>query len=137
MTEEAPKSLDLVALAEWKARCMISPVKFHEKLNRNEPVDFEFSTRFRGHPWVETSIREGWDKELRGHLRYAIKRRILDGKPFHIIEDLMPDKKWIEAARSDAQRYALAAEWRGKQAPSADTQALAASVARLLKRTAP
>jgi len=122
----------LVALAAFKARCFVSPVHHHEKLGRNEPVDFAFSTRFRGHPWVEASIKEGWDNDLRGHLRMAVKQRILSGQPYDNIESLMPDKEWIAARQHDAKRYRLAAEWRASKAAPVDRASIEASLQRLL-----
>lgn len=125
---------NLVALAEWKASCFVCASARNPKTGKFEPIGFEFSNRFRGHPWVEASIREGWDKELRSHLRFTVKRRILEGKPFEMIEALMPNKEWADAARKQAKRFALAKEDRDKQSPPAGAANLERITSRLLKK---
>lgn len=104
----------MIEKAEWKARCFVSPMRFVPALGRKEPLDFEWHQRFRGHPWVEQSITEDWQRELRTAVRWAIKQNILTGKPYDIIEDLMPPAKWVENTKFHAARYMRAAQWREK-----------------------
>lgn len=131
MTEQQQ---NIVSIAEWKAANFVCASARNPKTGKYEPIGFEFAIRFRGHPWVEASEREGWAKELRSHLRHTVKRRILEGKPYDVIEDLMPDKAWIEAARKQAERYAAAAAYRDQQQPPASAQNLDAAVRRIFKR---
>lgn len=67
---------------------------------------------FRDHPTVKQAEREGWGRELRSHCVMAVTRAMFAGRPHHVIESLMPDAKWIDHTRQNAERYALAKEWR-------------------------
>jgi hypothetical protein len=133
---ETTTDTEIVRDAEWKAACFVCKTEHNPKTGRQEPIGFEFSMRFRGHPWVEQAEREGWAKELRSHLRWIVKRRILEGKPYSKIEDLMPDRKWVEAARAQAERYAKAKEWRDQQPEPPEANRLEAAVRRLIGNAA-
>jgi hypothetical protein len=84
----------------------------HGVTGKMEPASGEFSSRFAVHPWCREATTEGWAKELRSHLVLTVKRRIMTQAPFHIIEELMPPKEWVDNAKHNAQRYAASAKWR-------------------------
>jgi hypothetical protein len=133
--------------AEWLAACFVCDTEHNQKTNRREPIGFKFSARFRGHPWVEQAEREGWGKELRSHLRHAVKIRIIgemakNNPDINVnlivpsISDVMPNKAWIDAAREQAERYAKAAAWRATQPEPPEAARLEAAVRRLIGRDA-
>lgn len=100
------------SLADFKARCFVNGVHRHSKSGKVEPIGGQFAERFLSHPWVRDSIKEGWDRELRGHLIQAVKIRIMRGEQIGGIEGLMPDQKWISDAKRQAEIFRKAAEWR-------------------------
>lgn len=104
-------------LADYKARCFVNGAARHAATGNFEPITANFHERFLSHPWVRDSITEGWDRELRGHLTRVAKLRYMRGEPVGDIEALMPDKKWVEQARKDAERYSKAAQWRKANVP--------------------
>jgi len=106
--------IERVRRAEFEAACFVCAMEHNAKTGKREPIGFAFSQRFRSHPWVEQSEREGWANELRGHLRQVVKGCVLAEKPYGDINELMPDKSWVEAARTQAKRYAEAKAWRDK-----------------------
>lgn len=128
--------VNLVALAEWKAANFVCHSERNPKTGKFEPLGFQFSIRFRGHPWVEASEREGWAKELRSHLRHTVKRRILEGKTYENIEDLMPSKEWVSAAKKQAERFAKAKAYRDAEVPPVSAESLERLVGRLISRSA-
>src|SRR5690606_8557197 len=105
---------DYLKTVDFRARCFVNGTVKNPKTGKDEPRSGHWSSTCRGHPWVEASIKEGWDRDLSQHVIMAVKRRILQDKPFHVIEELMPDPKWIESVRYHAERYRKAAEWRAK-----------------------
>lgn len=112
-------------LADHRARCFVNGVRKHSVSGKFEPATAEFHNRFLSHPWVRDSIKEGWDRELRGHLILTCRRLLMSGDSLHDVESLMPSKSWVDYERVNAKRYRAAAEWRAKQgAPSIDPQGL-------------
>lgn len=99
-------------LADYKARCFVNGARRHGATGNWEPISGNFHDRFLSHPWVRESITEGWGRELRMHLIHTAKMKLLREEPLSDIECLMPDKKWVEEAKNDADRYRKAAEWR-------------------------
>jgi hypothetical protein len=98
-----------------------------DKQGHTIPASGEWSDRFLSHPWVRDSVKEGWARDLRGHVIQRVKRlhmqRDAARKAYDVsirsvrdsvpsIEDLMPDKDWMERRREDASREAQAKEWR-------------------------
>ena len=98
-----------------------------DKEGKTIPASGEWSDRFWNHPWARQSTAEGWARDLRAHVIQRVKRlhmqrdagnrrpvvslrTVLDAVPS--IEELMPDKDWIEARRKDAAREAEAKRWR-------------------------
>lgn len=104
-------------LADYRARCFVNGAARHAKTGNFEPITGNFHERFLDHPWVRASIVEGWDRELRMHLIRVAKISYTRGLPVGDIEDLMPDKQWIEKAQKEAERYRKAGEWRNKNVP--------------------
>jgi hypothetical protein len=99
-------------LADYRARCFVYGMRRHGITGKMEPASGEFASRFATHPWCREAITEGWAKDLRSHLVMTVKRRIMLGKPYGIIEELMPNREWVDAAKQNAARYRSAAEWR-------------------------
>jgi hypothetical protein len=136
-----------IRYAEWLAASFVCETQHNPKTNRMEPLGFEFSKRFRGHPWVEQAESEGWGKELRGHLRHVIKIRIIGemakgNTDINVnlivpnISEVMPNKAWVDAAREQAKRYAAAKAWRDTQPEPADAARLEAALRRLIGKAA-
>ena len=105
---------DYLKTVDFRARCFVNGTVKNPKTGKDEPRSGHWSSTFRGHPWVEASIKEGWDRDLSQHVIMAVKRRILQDKPFHVLEELMPDAKWVQRVRYHAARYKAAEEWRAK-----------------------
>jgi len=104
-------------LADYQARCFVNPMRKHGKSGKWEPVGYEFADRFLVHPWVRESVTEGWDKELRGVLIAEVRRRIIHGESYGIIEELMPPKKWVDDAKHFAARCRKATDWQNQHMP--------------------
>ena len=103
--------------ADFRARCFVNGAARHAATGNFEPITANFHERFLSHPWVRDSIAEGWDRELRGHLVHVARLKLMRKEQLHDIEALMPDKKWVEQARTDAVRYRKAADWRKANRP--------------------
>lgn len=103
---------DYLKTVDFRASCFVNGTVRNLKTGRDEPHSGHWSSAFRGHPWVEQSISEGWGRDLRQHVIQAVKRRIMAEKPFHDVEGLMPDPKWVAGARTQAAKYAASAKWR-------------------------
>lgn len=103
--------------ADYDARCWVQGSKRY-RLNdgtyRTDPIVGNFHARFQEHPWVREAIAEGWDRDLRGHIVFAVRKHIMaGGHPAALtIESLMPPKEWIEAAKDQARRANEAEQWR-------------------------
>lgn len=96
----------------YRAACFVSGSAMHKATKRHEPLAGEWHQRFRGHPWVEASIKEGWARDLRMHVKAEVVQRMLREQDYGDIASLMPDAKWVEEARKQAERERLAREWR-------------------------
>lgn len=98
-----------------------------DKQGNTIPASGEWSDRFLSHPWVRQSSNEGWARDLRSHVIQRVKRlhmqRDAARKHYDVsirtvrdsvpnIEELMPDKEWVERRREDARKEAQAKEWR-------------------------
>lgn len=100
-----------------------------DRQGKTIPASGEWSDRFLSHPWVRQSANEGWARDLRAHVIQRVKtlhmqrdaarkhydvsiRTVRDSVPN--IEDLMPDKEWIERRREDARRETEAKAWRNQ-----------------------
>ena len=103
---------DYLKTVDFRARCFVNGTVKNPKTGKDEPHSGHWSRSFRGHPWVEQSISEGWGRDLRQHVIAAVKRRIMSGQSFGAVEELMPDAKWVESVRRHAAAYAEAAKWR-------------------------
>lgn len=103
--------------ADYLARCFVNGAARHAATGNFEPITANFHERFLSHPWVRDSIKEGWDRELRMHMTSVAKIKLMRKEQLGDIEALMPDKRWIEQARKDAERYAKAAQWRKEKLP--------------------
>lgn len=101
-------------LADLRARFLVNGAERHSKSGEMEPVTGAWAPRFRDHPWVIQSDAEGWGRELRAVCIHAARQRIMAGiKPNDIeINDLMPDRGWVDYTRSEAARTASATKWR-------------------------
>lgn len=104
-------------LADYRARCFVNGAARHAKTGKYEPITANFHERFLSHPWVRESIAEGWDRELRMHLTRVAKLKYMRLEPVGDIEALMPDRKWIDQQKVDAERYRKAADWRKVNVP--------------------
>ena len=103
--------------ADYLARCFVNGAARHAATGNFEPITANFHERFLDHPWVRDSIKEGWDRELRMHMTHVAKIKLMKTEPLGDIDALMPDKRWVEQARTDAARYAKAAQWRKENLP--------------------
>lgn len=103
--------------ADYLARCFVNGAARHAATGNFEPITANFHERFLSHPWVRDSIKEGWDRELRAHMTQIAKLKLMNREVLGDIEALMPDKKWVSQARTDADRYRKAAEWRKANMP--------------------
>lgn len=83
-----------------------------DEYSKLDPADGEFSPEFKRQPIVRQSIDEGWDADLRMHCLRLVRRRLMAGASCADPGDMMPNEKWIEAAREKAVRFRRAAEWR-------------------------
>lgn len=109
--------------ADYRARCYVNGVRKHGRTGIIEPASGEFSERFLPHPWVRESVTEGWGRELRSHLVLTVKRRLMTGLPIDRIEDLMPDRDWVDAVKYHAERYRKAKVWRDERYGPANGEA--------------
>lgn len=119
--------------ADYNARCYVNGMRMHGRSHKMEPASGEFSTRFASHPWCREAVIEGWGKELRSHLIMTVKRRIMAGVPYDVIEDLMPPREWIDVAKRDAARYRSAFDWQKQHRPH--PVALAALLSKIAKQS--
>ena len=113
MTVWPENYLDIV---DFRARCFVNGTVFDARLNKDVARSGHWSRPFRGHPWVEQSTAEGWDRDLRQQVIATVKRRILAGQRHDVIEELMPDAKWVAYHRARAARERAAAAWRAQVA---------------------
>lgn len=113
-----------IGQADYRARCYVNGVRKHGGTGVIEPAPGEFSDRFLPHPWVRESLTEGWGRELRSHLILTVKRRLIEGLPIDRIEDLMPDRSWVDAAKYHAEIYRKAKVWREEKYGKSDGEAL-------------
>ena len=97
--------------ADYMARCFVNGMRLHGRSKKMEPASGEFGPKFENHPWCREATMEGWARELRSHLILTIKRRIMLGQSYDIIEELMPPREWVDQAKLDAARYTAAAKW--------------------------
>lgn len=104
--------------AEYLARCFVNGTRLHGRSNKMEPASGEFSSRFASHPYCREATTEGWGRELRSHLVLTVKRRIMLGTDYRVIENLMPPREWVEVAKSQAAKYQNAAGWQAKNRPN-------------------
>jgi hypothetical protein len=101
-------------LAEYRARCLVQGYERHEKTQHLEPISGAWSARFLSHPWVRQADQEGWARDLRASVVFAIKQRIMAGvKPSEINpEDVMPKSEYVEHWRTQERKAAEGDEWR-------------------------
>lgn len=104
--------------ADWMARCFVNGAKRHATSGKVEPLGGEFHDRFIAHPWVRASITEGWGRDLRAHLIRVVRVRLMRGLTYDDIDELMPPREWVEAARTQAQRFKAAADWQKENMPN-------------------
>jgi len=102
--------------AEFMARCFVNGTEWHDKLKRLEPMAGMWSEKFRRHPWVAESERDGWGRELRSAVVHLVARAIVAGmKPKDIeIIKVMPQKDLVDYWRAQAKRTRDAAKWRAE-----------------------
>lgn len=103
--------------ADYQARCFVNGMRRHGKSGKMEPAAGEFSARFINHPWVRESVTEGWGKSLRSHLIMTVRRRIMRGESYDVIEMLMPPKEWIVNEKQLAAQSRSASEWQKENLP--------------------
>lgn len=103
--------------ADFYARCFVNGMRMHGRSKKLEPAHGEFANRFLSHPWVRESVTQGWGRELRSHLILVCKRCYMRKQHPGTIETLMPPKEWVEAAKRNAERYAMAAQWQKDNRP--------------------
>ncbi len=115
--------------ADYNARCYVNGMRLHGRSQKMEPASGEFSNRFASHPWCREATTEGWGRELRTHLIHTVRKRIMTGQPYDIIEDLMPPREWVEVAKQNAERYQAASSWQKQNMPH--PVALAALLAKI------
>ena len=76
--------------------------------------------RHHYHPWVRESVIEGWGKELRSAVILPLTKLIFRQqhafRTYPDLEEVMPDREWVDYAKTRAQRYAEAVEWQDANA---------------------
>jgi hypothetical protein len=130
MSDEPIKETMTADLAEYQARCYVNGMRRHGRSGKMEPACGEFSMRHVDHPWVRESVLEGWGRELRSHLILAVKLRRMRGEPLPTkVDDVMPPREWVDAAKYQAARYAAARDWqRENRSESVGLSALLAKI---------
>lgn len=96
----------------FRAQGVVYGLRKHGTTGKWVPASGEFSKAFRGHPWVERSIVEGWSANLRAALVRNVTIRMCQDQPFMDIEALMPPADIVEYWSQQARRYREAAEAR-------------------------
>lgn len=103
-----------IASADFRARCWISGTT----KDKDGKITFRtgcWHERHHHHPWVRESEIEGWGKDLRTAVALPLTRLILSQqhafRAFPDLEDLMPDREWVEAHKRMARIATEAAEW--------------------------
>lgn len=101
--------------AEFRARAfvsgMVDEIKHGERTGRQVIHTGHWSAHFAGHPWVEASESGGWGRDLRMSVTQAVKRRIMGGRPYHDVDQLMPPKEVVDFWREKAASRSQAAAW--------------------------
>lgn len=100
---------DFISLCDFRARCYTNGTRQSSKTGKREPCPGQWAHRFLDHPWVQQAEREGWTHELRSHVIFAVARRIVRNQPYVDIDELMPEKEWVEHRSVAARKHRLAA----------------------------
>lgn len=126
---------DFFMLADYRARCFVNGSKRHEKTGKIEPIAGAWSEAFRDHPYVIEAEYQGWGRELRGAVVSAVKSRIYANKGFGDIDTLMPDRKWVDYAKQQAERARKAQQWRDETyGPPGNTEEIVAGLRRRFEK---
>lgn len=102
-------------LAAYKARCFINGTQINPVSHVTEPKSGHWSALFLDNPTVQLADAEGWSRDLRSAVFTPVRQRIMQGLACDDIAKLMPDEKWIAAARKKAATERAAAEWQHQQ----------------------
>lgn len=114
-----------LAQADFAARSAVFGTAFDPKANREMPCSGrKWSERYLQHRLVREAISGHWDHDLKVCLLGTIKRRIIDGKAWSDIDDLMPPAEQLRYWRQRGNTYREAAEWRATQLPSGNLRRL-------------
>lgn len=118
-----------LAQADFAARSAVFGTEFDPKANRDVPCSGrKWSDRMLAHPLVREAIPGHWDHDLKSYLVATIKRRIIDGKSWTDLDDLMPPRDQIRYWRQHGKDYREAAEWREAQLPCSNLRSLIKSI---------
>lgn len=102
--------------ADYRARVfvngLVEEIIQGESTGKKVPNSAHWSPFFSSHPWVIAAENEGWGRELRSVVISFVAGRIIRRMPHFEISELMPDQKWVQHARNNAQRYKDAQKWR-------------------------
>lgn len=109
MMDLTPERADFMARSFVNG--MVDEIKHGQRTGRKVIHTAHWSPVFLDHPWVKASEVEGWARDLRTAVVLAVKRRIMGRRPYHDIEQLMPQQDLIEFWRDKAARERRAAEW--------------------------
>lgn len=101
--------------SDYEARCFVCGM-VRDKNDAWQINTGHWSSRFERHPWVQLADVEAWARELRSVVIGEVARRKRASQPFDSIEDLMPDKAWVEYTQMQARRYKEGAESRNRLA---------------------
>lgn len=107
---------DFLKLTAFRARSFVCGTRVHGRSGKLEPNFDSFAAEHLRHPLVQRSVREGWDRDLRAHLIFAVRKAMLQELPHDDIGRFMPDAEWIRAAANNARRYAEASAWQKQMA---------------------
>lgn len=106
--------------ADYMARVFVNGLrdtqvpKGHEMHGKRIIDGSGWTALFLSHPLVKRAEIEGWAPNLRSHVIRVVRGRIMLGKPYNNLPDLMPDREVVDHWSRQAERFRLAAEWRAK-----------------------
>lgn len=105
---------DFVKEAQRRAARFVCASTTSKKTGEIYTCQSEFNQRFKHLPTVQQAERQGWDGELRSHLRLVVTKKILEGEAHANVADLMPDKRWIGERVTRAKQLWQAEQWRAQ-----------------------
>ncbi len=103
---------DYFKLIDFRARSLVCGTRVNEQTGKSEPNTGHLAHDFAKHLLCQRAVREGWLRELTGHLVMAVKAKLKANQDIGDVGHLMPDAEWIRATAENAAKANAAAEWR-------------------------